>query len=191
MTLTIGPNVRAERHASHFCRSSRHAPEPRPRERAFTLLELVLVMVIFVTVMAMAAPSLRGFFASRETEDAAASIVALTQFARSQAAVEGRPYRLNFDLDELSYRLTAQSEGAFRTLGSEFGREFLLPEGTTLTLSVEGATPDRTHVGFFPNGRAEVATIRLTGRHGKSIEIASLSPAEPYRVATNTGGQIR
>ena len=191
MTLTIGPNAKADCQTSVSFWTSGGAPRPFPRRRAYTLLELVLVMVIFATVMAMAAPSLRGFFASRQTEDAAASIVALTQFARSQAAVEGRPYRLNFDRDELSYWLTAQSQGAFRTLGSEFGREFLLPEGTVLTLSVEGTTPDRTYVGFFPNGRAEVATIELTGRHGESVEIASLSPAEPYRIATNTEGELR
>jgi Tfp pilus assembly protein FimT len=54
-----------------------------------TLLELILVMVILSTVLAMAAPSLRGFFASRRTQDTAAQILALTQLARSQAICEG------------------------------------------------------------------------------------------------------
>src|SRR3972149_3661562 len=70
------------------------------RSVGFTLLELILVMVILSTVLAMAAPSLRGFFASRQIQDAAAQILALTQFARSQAVSEGTTYRLNFDPDE-------------------------------------------------------------------------------------------
>ena len=67
-----------------------------------TLLELVLVMVIICTILAMAAPSLRGFFTSRETSDAAAQIVALTHLARSQAITEGRVYRLNLDVPDNS-----------------------------------------------------------------------------------------
>ena len=57
--------------------------------RGFTLLELILVMVILSTVLAMAAPSLSGFFGSRQTHDTAAQILALTQLARSQAISEG------------------------------------------------------------------------------------------------------
>jgi type II secretory pathway pseudopilin PulG len=153
------------------------------------LLELVLVMVIIGTVLAMAAPSLRGFFASRQTEDAAASIVALTRLARSQAAVEGRVYRLNFDLKEMKYWLTVQSEGAFRNLSSEFGRVFLLPEGTELELKVEGVPADRDYVSFQPTGRTEAATIRLKGRQGESVNIACLSPTESYKVVAVPEGQ--
>ena len=87
----------------------------RPRQydgdRGFTLLELILVMVILSTVLAMAAPSLRGFFASRKTHDTAAQILALTQFARSQAISEGIVYRLNFDTRQRTYWLTAQQAG--------------------------------------------------------------------------------
>ena len=74
----------------------------------FTLLELILVMVILSTVLAMAAPSLRGFFGSRKTNDTASQILSLTQFARSQAISEGIIYRLNFDTRERTYWLTAQ-----------------------------------------------------------------------------------
>jgi len=153
------------------------------------LLELVLVMVIIATVLAMAAPSLRRFFASRETADEAASIVALTQLARSQAVAEGRMYRLNFDLDEMKYWLTAQTEGAFTNLSSEFGRVFLLPEGAELKVEVEGSTDDRSYVSFYPSGRTEAATITLTGRQGDSAEISCLSPTERYSVAAIAKGE--
>ena len=73
-------------------------------------------MLILSTVLAMAAPSLRGFFTSRRLDDAAAQILALTQFARSQAISEGIVYRLNFDTRDRTYWLTAQKAGVFESL---------------------------------------------------------------------------
>ena len=90
-------------------------------------------MVIICTVLAMAAPSLGGFFGSRQTADAAAQIVALTQLARSQAVAEGRIYRLNLDVEGGTYWLTVQQGGTFERLGSEFGRIFSLPQGTLVS----------------------------------------------------------
>jgi general secretion pathway protein H len=152
------------------------------RRRGFTLLELVLVMVVICTVLAMAAPSLRGFFAGRQTADAAAGLVALTQLARSQAVSEGTPYRLNLDATTGTYRLTVQAGGAFEALNSEFGRVFSLPQGVQLDLSVDGEDAGRSYVSFFPDGSTEPATITLTGRQGDRVTIRCLSPADSFHV---------
>lgn len=154
----------------------------------FTLLELVLVMVIICTVLAMAAPSLRGFFGSRQTADAASRIVALTQYARSQAAAEGRPYRLNLDAQEGRYWLTAQTAGAYVTLPSEFGRVFHLPDGATARWESPAETAERGWTAFFPDGRAQAAEIRLKGRRGEVMRVVCWSPAEAFEaVAGNEG----
>jgi type II secretion system protein H len=84
----------------------RHS-EQLDRFKGFTLLELIVVMVILATVLALAGPSLRGFFGSRQLPDTAAQILALTQFARSQAISEGIIYRLNFNTSKREYWLTA------------------------------------------------------------------------------------
>jgi len=149
----------------------------------FTLLELVLVMVLICTVLAMAAPSLRGFFASRQTQDAAAYIVALAGLARSQAVSEGRVYRLNFDAEAGTYWLTAQREGAFERLATEFGRTFRLPEGCELELDFAVGEDSSEHVEFHPTGRVEPATIRLTGRQGDVAVVVCPSATEQFRVA--------
>ena len=138
----------------------------------FTLLELVLVMLIVCTLLAIAAPSLRGFFASRETKDAAAQIIALTNLAQTQAISQGRVYRLNLDLEEGTYWLTVQEEGVFCALNNEFGRLFSLPNETVAKLEME-ATPQSVtsnYIEFYPEGRCQTGSIRLVDRRGDAAE---------------------
>ena len=146
------------------------------------------MMVIICTVLAMAAPSLRGFFASRQTADAAAQILALTQLARSRAVAEGSIYRLNLDVEGGTYWLTVQQGGTFENLRSEFGRVFSLPEGTVVSWEAppHGVSPG--YIEFYPSGRTEVTTIRLTGRQGGVIEITCPSPTELFGVVVPAGG---
>lgn len=151
--------------------------------QGFTLLELILVMVILSTVLAMASPSLRGFFSSRKIHDAAGNILSLMRYARTQAISEGRTYRLNFDSDKGVYWLTSNAEGAFEELYNEFGREFLLPDDTTVEVEKENDENDtEIYISFYPQGMLESGTITLTDRSGDTIEITSLSPAEAYRI---------
>lgn len=170
-TLTTGPRGKA-------------AGRSRTGRGGFTLLELVLVMVIMCTVLAMAAPSLRGFFASRQTADAAAQIVALTQLARSLAVTDGCTHRLNFDAQGGTYWLTAQREGAFVNLSHEFGRVFVLPEGTTAQFVEPDSSATLDYVQFYPDGSKDAAVIRLADRRGNEIDVACPSPAEPFVVVT-------
>ena len=149
----------------------------------FTLLELILVMVIISTVLSMAAPSLRGFFSSRKSHDAASNILSLIRYARSQAITEGRVYRINFNPDEGIYWLTVNEEGVFTGLDNEFGREFLLPDDTTVELEKKNhQKATEKYIAFYSQGMAESGVITLTDRRGDIIEIISPSPAETYRI---------
>lgn len=154
----------------------------RRRSRGFTLLELVLVMMIICVVLAMAAPSLRGFFASRQTADEASRIVALAEFARSQAAAQGSPHRLNLDTESGRYWLTVQVGGAFVDLPSEFGRVFVLPDGTRAEWVEPEDVAQRGYIEFEPDGRAEAVTVRLTGKQGEMADVVCPSPTERFRV---------
>ena len=188
MTSTTGPSAKG--HAPRCAQLERVAGVAGRREPAagFTLLELVLVMVIICTVLAMAAPSLRGFFASRQTSDAAAKIVALAEFARSQAAAEGRTYHLNLDTENGKYWLTAQEGGSFTMLSSEFGRTFLLPEGTSARWEAPAEAGSRGWIPFYPDGRTEAAAISLTGRQSENVRVVCLSPAEQFQVVVPAAG---
>ena len=81
-------------------RAERRPPALRVRRRragAFTMVELLLVMVLICIILGATAPSLRGFFAARKTTSAAAQIMMLIQYARTQAIADGCNYRLYFD----------------------------------------------------------------------------------------------
>jgi len=149
----------------------------------FTLLELILVMVIISTLLAIASPSLKGFFASRRTHDAASNILSLIKLARSQAITEGRVYRLNLDIEQRSYWLTAVEEGIFSELKTDFGRIFILPDDTVIELEKEYNNElTEKYIQFYPEGWAQPGLIRLKDRRGDVVEIMSSSPLERYQV---------
>jgi len=109
---------------------------------AFTMLELILVLLVMAVVLGLSAPALRGFFASRQTADAAVTMLCLTQYARSLSASEGRPCRLMIDPDAGEYWLTIQDQGAYVMLGREMGRRFRLPEGARVSVSIGSGDQD-------------------------------------------------
>ena len=154
------------------------------KEAGFTLLELILVMVIISTLLAIASPSLRGFFSSRKTHDAASNILSLMKLARSFSISEGRIYRLNLDPDSASYWLTAVEQGVYKNLNNEFGRKFLLPEDTSLKLEKEAdiTRTNEQYIDFYPEGRVQPGLVSLTDRRGDVVEIMSASPLERYHI---------
>jgi len=148
----------------------------------FTLLELILVMLILSTVLAMAAPSLRGFFGSRKTHDEAARLLALTQFARSQAISEGIIYRLNFDTSERTYWLTSQQTGVFEELKTEFGTVFTFPNDITVELEDVDKDDNEMFFAFTPQGTITAGTIRLIDRRGLVLEITCPTVTESFSI---------
>jgi prepilin-type N-terminal cleavage/methylation domain-containing protein len=157
-------------------------PRQLDANRGMTLLELILVMVILSTVLAMAAPSLRGFFASRRGDDAAAQILTLTQFARSQAISEGLIYRLNFDTAERTCWLTVQKAGAFERLQTSFGKAYTVPKDLTITLEDVEQKDKETYLEFTPYGTVTAGLIRLIDRRGRALEIACPTATESFSI---------
>ena len=152
------------------------------RGEGFTLLELILVMVILSTVLAMAAPSLSGFFGSRQTHDTAAQILALTQLARSQAISEGIVYRLNFDTTERTYWLTAQQAGTFEELETGLGQIFTLPKDMVMELYDVDEQDTETFLQFTPQGTVTAGTVRLIDRRGLALEIMCPTVTESFSI---------
>jgi prepilin-type N-terminal cleavage/methylation domain-containing protein len=168
-----GPSLRSGRLCAHGCAGVLGG---------FTLLELILVMLILSTVLAMAAPSLRGFFGSRKTHDEAAQILALTQFARSQAISEGIIYRLNFETRERTYWLTAQQSGAFEKLKTEFGQVFTFPNDIIAELEDVEKEDNEMFLEFTPQGTVTAGTIRLIDRRGLVLKVTCPTVTESFSI---------
>jgi len=144
-------------------------------------------MVILSTVLALAAPSLRGFFASRQTHDAAAQMLALTQLASSQAISQGTTYRLNFDKDESTYWLTLLRGGNYAEPGDEFGRQFSLPRDTTVDVNGSMRDGSAEYITFTPQGTCTPSTITLTDRRGEKVRLVCLSATESFSIREGEG----
>jgi prepilin-type N-terminal cleavage/methylation domain-containing protein len=158
----------------------------------FTLLELVLVLVLVGVVMAIAAPSLREFISGRKSADAAAQVLALSRYAGTQAAATGLPYRFNLDCAIQKYWLSVRKGAEFKPLGNDFGRQFSLPDGTTACWLPQQAaqaaqavqasaqpTAPHDYIDFYPDGRIEAPTLKLSDALGQVFELGCRSETEP------------
>lgn len=160
-------------------------------------MELILVMVLMCSILAMVAPSLRNFFVSRQTTNAAAEIVSLIQLARTQAVAEGRPYRLNFGPDPLtgalSYWLTAQDPNSadFIVLGTEAGRTFNLPDGALFDFSADPNASVTDHIDFMPDGTSTAAAVGVVGREGDKLWIMSPTLTDSFRIVATPDAGIQ
>jgi prepilin-type N-terminal cleavage/methylation domain-containing protein len=154
--------------------------------RGFTLMELVLVMLILAIVAAVSAPNLRNFIAGRRAGDTAAQIVALAQFARSQAIAEGRVYQLEIDTSSgmvsVSYRNAANE---VQPAESDVGAPVRLP-GTVGQLRMDSDLPvgdQGVHIAhFYPTGRVEPGSITVTDDRNQEVKIVCESPSENYHI---------
>ncbi len=153
----------------------------RAHPRGFTLLELVLVMVIVCVALAAAAPSLRGFWAGRRTDDAARELLAATTWAHSQSVADGQVYRLLVDRQLNQYTLRRLEQGAWVELGTYAGRIRQIPEDMRINLTrADGAGVD--YIDFFPNGRTEPAIIEVIPERSEPIRIVCLTPTETFHI---------
>jgi Tfp pilus assembly protein FimT len=147
-------------------------------------MELVFVLVIITIAMAMAAPSLRNFWKGNRIKDAGEQLSYITRLARTQAISDGAVYRLGIDPNGTGYALYVQQAEGFVLIPSN---NFALPEEAHVEVSkADGSAAD--HIDFFPNGRTEPATIRLSAAGYNDIVLMCPSPTEMFSLVGADGG---
>lgn len=152
----------------------------RGGRRGFTLLELVLVMILICTALAVSAPDLRGFSAGSRMKNAAQRLLALTNYARTQSASEGRTYRLV--VENNSCYLSAQEDDQFVQDGTSLGQPFPVPEGVQIQLTRDD-NQGLGYVEFHPDGRTDPASFRIA-YNDLELYVVCPSPAERYHIAS-------
>ncbi|HVX83365.1 MAG TPA: GspH/FimT family pseudopilin [Phycisphaerae bacterium] len=154
--------------------------------RGFTLLELVMVMFVIALVAAIAAPNLKGFISGRRAPDLASQIMAMAHYARSQAISEGRTYQLNVDTRVGEVSVTAEDDaGAQQPLQTSIGNALVIPQGPGgMRMECDLPQGDNTQqiARFYPTGRCDPGTIKLTDDRGVSYSITCESPSDSYHI---------
>jgi Tfp pilus assembly protein FimT len=153
-------------------------------------MELILVLVLIAVVAGIAAPSLHGFFVSRQSADAATKVLALTQWCRSESVAMGRRCRLNLNQGGDAFTITVEHAGTFIPPEGDLAAPFGLPEGARAALrqAVAPGAPTEvpSYVQFYPTGRNDVASIEIHGRSGEVYLVASNSPTESFHIISPT-----
>lgn len=160
---------------------------------AFTLVELVLVMALLVVMLAVAAPSLGRSFRQRNLDQQAVRLLALTEYARDEAASQGIPMIVWIDPD--SRRFGVDTHTGYTANAARI-KEYLLPADVTFD-PIDGAQASKTEghgfdvAEFTPDGTldpASAATIRLSGHnHADGATVTQTADGYGYEIVKGGG----
>jgi len=82
----------------------------QPRQSGFTLIELLIVLAIMALTLRVVAVNMGAWIPSSALKAVTGQIQSELDFVRSEAKLQGKSYRLEFDLDENLYRLVLPPE---------------------------------------------------------------------------------
>ena len=134
----------------------------------FTLLELTVVLFIVGLLLVIVVPHL-GDVGGARLEATAKRLAAVVRYLSGEAALQNRPYRLNYDLDKHTYWitvLTPTADGAeFQEDESLLSRPVQLPQAITFA-DVQAPGIGRVSTGhvythFLPQGYTDPTLIHL------------------------------
>lgn len=144
----------------------------------FTLLELTVVLFIIGLLLTMIVPHL-GDVGGARLDATAKRMAAVVRYLAGEAALQNRPYRLNYDLDKHTYwitTLTPTQDGAeFQEDQSPLSRPVQLPQTITFAdVQVPGVgrmSTGRVYTHFFPQGYTDPTLIHLRDQRSRVITV--------------------
>lgn len=140
--------------------------ERRRREGGFTLIEIGLVLLIIATVVALVVPRFRDQSLA-ELQTQTRKLAATFRFLREEAILNGRVYRLNFDLDQQRYFVTeADLNESFVATSGVLGRDVIMPSTVQIADVDTPLSGGKLYEGvalahFFPDGFVEPTVVHL------------------------------
>lgn len=82
------------------------------RQSGFTLIEMLVVMALMALILRVVAVNMGAWIPSSALKATTGKIQSELDFVRSEARLQGKPYRLEFDLDKSLYRMVLPPEEA-------------------------------------------------------------------------------
>ena len=158
----------------------------RARSGGFTLIEVALVLLIMGVVLGLMVPRLRDP-AHSELVSHARRLAVTLRFVRHEAILNGRTYRLNYDLDEHRYWVTsAEGDDDLQGFVGETGilaRSVILPPPLGFSDVVLPWTVGRIQEGqgfttFYPDGVADLTLVHLD--NGQEVYTLLVDPITGY-----------
>ena len=160
-----------------------HAPTRPLGQGGFTLIEIGLVLLIISIVVALVVPRFRDQ-SHAELIAQARKLATTFRFLQQEAILNGRVYRLNFDLDQQRYfvtsaEVTAEPGGFLRESGI-LARDVALPSGLQISdvdipLVTGQVYEGVAYTHFFPDGYVDSTVVHL----GNGMEEYTLYVPQP------------
>lgn len=154
------------------------------RSPGFTLVELIIVMALLALVTAFAVPSLSRSMRQRNINDEAARLLALTEYARSEAVSQGVP--MSVWLDPKGQRFGVEPKTGFE---GDVARDKEFSLNPDIHFEVElAATRDGVAdaVEFSPDGApasSSIGTIKLVDRFDATVTLSRTADKWGYEIA--------
>lgn len=137
-------------------------------------------MLIITIVVGAVAPKLSGFTMGRSGKHLASRVLAMTNYARTQAISEGRPYRLIYNERERAFWIEF-IDGSVP--GTDLAARVEVDERLTVTTSgMSTMGQGDQYIEFRPSGRLDPASIVITDQAGTQIEVACTTSTELFRI---------
>ena len=191
MPISIAaPWTEARRRSARLTRSGAVAPglgrahaPARARQAGFTLIEIGLVLLIISIVVALVVPRFRDQ-SHVELISQARKLATTFRFLQQEAILNGRVYRLNFDLDQQRYFVTSAEDGeelgAFTRESGVLARDVALPSGLQIADVDVPLVTGKLYEGvafthFYPDGYVDSTVVHL----GNGMEEYTLYVPQP------------
>ena len=153
--------------------------------QAFTLIELILVMALLATLLALSAPTLLHAFKARDMEQEATQLLAVTEYARSEAISQGVPMSVWIDPATGSFGVRA-SDG----FDGDDTREKIYSLNADFRFDSVEATADQDGhsviASFDPEGTLDsetsIASLRIVHRNASVISLAQTEDGWGYEI---------
>jgi prepilin-type N-terminal cleavage/methylation domain-containing protein len=149
-------------------------------QRGFTLIEIMAVVLLLGLAMSGVSSNLNRFVPQAQSESAARTVIGDLDLVRSSAISNGRPYQIEFDLDNNQYRIITPFTADGRIARTAEDRTDLgidtLPKGTSISGLMVSGSPNRITSGlhrvtFHHSGIMNDLVIYLSNDMGEMYDL--------------------